>query len=50
MTVRADYKYIGLHFGWNKRKSGKGGVLVTYLKENFGLRLGRAKWYSGRAG
>jgi hypothetical protein len=28
---------IGLHSGWNKRKSGLGGVRVTYLKINFGL-------------
>jgi hypothetical protein len=36
--VRADWKQIGLHSGWNKRKSGFGRVQVTYLmKTNFGL-------------
>jgi hypothetical protein len=35
MTVRADHKQIGLHLGWNKRKSGLGGVQVTYLKVNW---------------
>jgi hypothetical protein len=47
--IRADCKQIKLHWGWNKRESVLGGVWVTYLKINFGLRLGRAKWSSGRA-
>jgi hypothetical protein len=35
--VRTGCKYIGLHSGWNKTKSGLSGVLVTYLKINFEL-------------
>jgi hypothetical protein len=48
--VRAYCEYAGLHSGWNKRKSGLGGVRVTDLKINFGFGLGRVKWSSGRAG
>jgi hypothetical protein len=33
----AGCKQIGLHSGWNKRKSGSGGARATYLKTNFGL-------------
>jgi hypothetical protein len=36
MIVRADCEYVN-RLGWNKRKSGLGGVWVTYLKINFGL-------------
>jgi hypothetical protein len=35
--VRAYFKYIVLHWGWNKRKSVLGGLRVTYLKINCGL-------------
>jgi hypothetical protein len=41
--VRADCKFTGLHFGWNKRKLGFGEIQVTYLNVNFGLRLGQAR-------
>jgi hypothetical protein len=41
---QGSYKYIGLHSGWNKRKSGLGGERITYLKINFvrGLNASRA--------
>jgi hypothetical protein len=50
MIVRVDCKYIGLYSSGNKRDSGLGQVRVAYLKVNFGLRIGRTKWSSGRAG
>jgi hypothetical protein len=38
-AVRAECKWIRIHLGWNKRKSGSGGVQVTHLKINFKLGL-----------
>jgi hypothetical protein len=43
MIARTDYKYIGLHSGWNKRKSGLGGVRVEIFEDKLGLGLCRTR-------
>jgi hypothetical protein len=46
-TARADCKYIGLHSGWNERKSGLGEVRVT-SENKFRARAGPGEFLKFR--